>query len=171
MCMSPSSLGNCTIYSTCNWCIMICLVIPILCLLLFIQSLFTCLLSFFDCCHRPNPNTLILLQRLVVIRNERVNKTIVVHYASQEQNLLFHCVCSLLQAALIPMYVYVHVHACTYVLHYGYIGEDRTERVNEDILLGRKPTSMHYCKFISSCTIMYVMTRIIMYCGADTHQN
>ena len=36
MCMSPSSLGNCTIYST--WCIMICLVIPILSLLLFIQS-------------------------------------------------------------------------------------------------------------------------------------
>ena len=35
--MSPSSLGNCTIYST--WCIMICLVIPILSLLLFIQSL------------------------------------------------------------------------------------------------------------------------------------
>ena len=47
-----TSLGNCTIYST--WCIMICLVIPILSLLLFIQSLyslsklpFTCLLSFF----------------------------------------------------------------------------------------------------------------------------
>ena len=36
MCMSPSSLGNCTIYST--WCIMICLVILILSLLLFIQS-------------------------------------------------------------------------------------------------------------------------------------
>ena len=34
MCMSPSSLGNCTIYST--WCIMIC---PILSHLLFIQSL------------------------------------------------------------------------------------------------------------------------------------
>ena len=32
MCMSPSSLGNCTICST--WCIMICLVIPILSLLL-----------------------------------------------------------------------------------------------------------------------------------------
>ena len=57
VCMSPSSLGNCTIYST--WCIMICLVIPILSLLLFIQSLyslsklqifsFTCLLSFFCC--------------------------------------------------------------------------------------------------------------------------
>ena len=39
MCMSPSSLGNCTIYST--WCIMICLVIPILSLLLFIQSLYS----------------------------------------------------------------------------------------------------------------------------------
>ena len=50
--VSPSSLGNCTIYST--WWIMICLVIPILSLLLFIQSFlncnffsFTCLLSFF----------------------------------------------------------------------------------------------------------------------------
>ena len=60
MCMSPSSLGNCTIYST--WCIMICLVIPILSLLLFIQSLyslsklqifsFTCLLSFFCCFYK-----------------------------------------------------------------------------------------------------------------------
>ena len=39
MCMSPSSLGNCTIYST--WCIMICLVILILSLLLFIQSLYS----------------------------------------------------------------------------------------------------------------------------------
>ena len=39
MCMSPSSLGNCTIYNT--WCIMICLVIPILSLLLFIQSLYS----------------------------------------------------------------------------------------------------------------------------------
>ena len=38
MCMSPSSLGNCTICST--WCIMICLVIPTLSLLLFIQSLY-----------------------------------------------------------------------------------------------------------------------------------
>ena len=42
-CMSPSSLGNCTLYST--WCIMICLVIPSLSLLLFIQSLY----SFLNC--------------------------------------------------------------------------------------------------------------------------
>ena len=39
--------------------------------------------------------------------SERVNETIVVHYASQEQNLLFHSVCSPLQAALVPMYVHV----------------------------------------------------------------
>ena len=37
--MSTSSLGNCTIYSTC--CIMVCLVIPIFSLLLFIQSLYS----------------------------------------------------------------------------------------------------------------------------------
>ena len=41
---------------------------------------------------RLNPNTLIPLQRLEIFRNERVNETIVVHYISQEQNLLFHCV-------------------------------------------------------------------------------
>ena len=51
------------------------------------------------CCHRPNPNT---FRRVVVFRSERVNETIVVHYASQEQNLQFHCVC-------------VHFSTCTNV--------------------------------------------------------
>ena len=76
-----------------------------------------------------------------------------------------HCVCSPLQAALVSMYVNVHVHTCSYVLHYGY---DRTERVNEEILPGRKPISMHNCKFISSCTIMYVCMYV---CSYDLHYN
>ena len=41
------------------------------------------------------------------------------YYTSQKQILLFHCVCLLLQAALVPMYIRVGVHTCTYVLHYG----------------------------------------------------
>ena len=129
MCMSPSSLGNCTIYST--WCIMICLVIPILSLLLFIQSLyslsklqifyllvscpfFAAFSNYYTAVIRPNPNTLIPLQQLVIFRRERVNETVVVHYTSQEQNLLFHCVCLLPPAA-----TYVHVHVHSYVLRYG----------------------------------------------------
>ena len=67
----------------------------------------------------------------------------------------------------LKMYMYIHVMVRT-----------ELKRVNEEILLGRKPTSMHNCKFISSCTIMYVCmyivtTCIIMYCGANshTHQN
>ena len=121
MCMSPSSVGNCTIYST--WCIMICLVIAVLSLLLFIQSLsncncfLTCLLSFLLVllviiirCHRPNPKTLILLQRLVIFRSERVNETIVV---PQEQNLLFYCVYLLLLKCTY-MYMYI-VMSCSMV--------------------------------------------------------
>ena len=113
VCMSPSSLGNCTIYST--WCIMICLVIPILSLLLFIQSLYS--LSKLHCCRRPNLYT---LQRLVVFRSESVNETIVLHYVSHEQNLLFHCVCVRFFkhhfVLYIPMYIYVRVH-----VHYNHL--------------------------------------------------
>ena len=115
MCMSPSSLGNCTIYST--WCIMICLVIPTLSLLLFIQSLyslsrsqnfFTCLLSFLAAFSNNYKAVIGLLQRLVIFRSERVNETIVVHYNS-ELNILFHCVCYFKQHLYQCMYMYMYI--------------------------------------------------------------
>ena len=46
----------------------------------------------------------------LIIRSERVNETIVVHFTSQEHNLLFHCVCLLPPTATLPMYVHIHVH-------------------------------------------------------------
>ena len=50
-----------------------------------------------------------------MIRSERVNEAIVVHFTSQEHNLLFHCVCLLPPTATVPMYVHMSVHVCVLV--------------------------------------------------------
>ena len=60
------------------------------------------------------------------------------------------CVCFPQQQLYQCTYVQVHVHS--------YVLQERTKRVNEEILLGKKPIFMHNCKFISSCTIIYVCT-------------
>ena len=63
-----------------------------------------------------------------------------VHYTSQEQNILFHCVCF---SSPVLMYIHVYMYIAAFM-------------VNEvDI-------STYNCKFISSCTIMYVRMYRVM---------
>ena len=53
----------------------------------------------------------VMCMSLIIFRSEKVIETIVVH---QEQNLLFCCVCLLLQAAPVPIYMYI-VMSCIMV--------------------------------------------------------
>ena len=107
MCMSSSSLGNCTIYST--WCIMICLVIPILSLLLFIQSLYS--LSKFIYLSLALFLLLLVILTLDIIpttigtSKHQVNEAIILSLPRSEtySTSLFHRMCS-------NQHLYIHVH-------------------------------------------------------------
>ena len=146
MCMSPSSLGNCTIYST--WCIMICLVIPILSLLLFIQSLYSPFLNcnFFHLLvscpffvitlvialseHLNNTYHYNILLGLVNIRSKGLTKQSWFIYFPGAKIFTFSVL--LLQPAPIPLYIHV-LMACIMVR----TDDIRSERVNKEILLGK----------------------------------
>ena len=134
MCMSPSSLDNCAIYST--WCIMICPVIPILSLLLLIQSqyslskllhlLLSCpfLVITLDIEHLP---TIILVN----IRSKGLMKQF---YFPGAKPIQLHCVpLHVLRPEHVPICIHVHLHSWLGLM---------TERVNEEILPGRKRISM-----------------------------
>ena len=166
MCMSPSSLGNCTIYST--WCIR------------YAQSCLFCFLyniAFLNCTffhllvscpffadfsnyslHRPSLNTMIGTSKH---QKRRVNETIIL---PRSKTVQVHCSigCASTSTCTNVRTLYMHVHTIVMVR----TDDIRTERVNEEILLGRT-----LIPFISSCTIMLVMTCIIMYCKTDMHQD
>ena len=125
MCMSPSSFGNCTIYST--WCIMICLVIPILSLLLFIQSLYSLskLLIYLS--------LVLFLLLLVIITLDIIPTTIGTSkqlmkqlYFPGAKPIQLHCSTACASTS-----------TCTY-MYTCIVGNIRTERVNEEILPRRK---------------------------------
>ena len=139
MCMSPSSLGNCTIYST--WCIMICLVILILSLLLFIQSLYSLsklqiylslvlflllLVITLDIEHLNTYHYNILLG-LVNIRSKELIKQL---YFPGAKPIQLHCSTACASTS-----------SCTDTCTLTWLvrtDDIRTERVNEEILPGRK---------------------------------
>ena len=159
MCMSPSLLGNYTIYRT--WCIMICLVIPILSLLLFIQSLSKLQLLVscpFFCCYLvitldiEHLNTYHYngLLGLVSIRSKGLTKQL---YFPGAKVIRVHR-----STASAPVPIYIHVHLVT-------TDDIRTERVNKEILPGSKRISMqqiHQLQYYNVYSFV-AMTCIIMY--------
>ena len=139
MCMSPSSLDNCTIYST--WCVMICLVILILSLQLFIQipflnyiylSLVLFLLLLVIALDIEHLHYNILLG-LVNISSKGLMKHL---YFPGAKPIQLHC-----STACASTSACTDIRTCTrtYLVRTDGI---RTERVNEEILPGRKLISM-----------------------------
>ena len=153
MCMSPSSLGNCS-----TWCIMICLVIPILSLLLFIQSLYS--LSYLS--------LVLFLLLLVIITLDIIPTTIGTskrsNYTSQELNLFNF---------IVPPHVLrpAPVHTCTLTC----LGLITSEPKGLTTKSSQGENVFPCNKFISSCIIMCIdfvaMTCNIMYCRTDMYQN
>ena len=90
MCMSPSSLGNCTIYST--WCIMICLVIPI----------FSCLFCFLYNPYIPFLNCFIYLYTCMYI-------TLHTYYHT---HMISHCTHTHMHLTL-----YTYTYTCSRTMH------------------------------------------------------
>ena len=148
MCMSPSSLATCTIYST--WCIMICLVILILSLLLFIQSLsklqicsFTCLLFF-------------LLLLVIALDMEYI---IIIYYWDRSilpRSITFTVPLHVLQPA--PVLMHVHLPSCLGLMTSEPKGLTKKSYRAENlhVFLSSAPVLM--------CIDFVAMTCIIMYC-------
>ena len=171
MCTSPSSLGNCTIYSTS--CIMIYLVIPILSL---IQSLYS--LSKLQFFFIYLSLVLFLLLLVITLDIEHLNTcTIIIYntigtskhqkyvkdkYTSQEQNLFnFTVPLHVLQQA--PVLIHVHLHSWLGLMTSEPKGLMTKSSQGENLFPCNKFTS-------SSILILYVaMTCIIMYCRSDMH--
>ena len=108
--------------------------------------------------HRPSLNTMIGTSKH---QKRRVNETIIL---PRSKTVQVHCSigCASTSTCTNVRTLYMHVHTIVMVR----TDDIRTERVNEEILLGRT-----LIPFISSCTIMLVMTCIIMYCRTDMHQD
>ena len=171
MCMSPSLFGNCTIYST--WCTMICLVILILSLLLFIQSLYSLsklqifsiylslvlflllLVITLDIEHLNTYHYNILLG-LVNIRSKGLTKQL---YFPGAKSIQLHCCTACASTS-----------TCTDTCTLTYLfGTDDTEPKG----LTKKSSqgeNLFLCnKFISSSIDFVAMTCIIMYCRTDMY--
>ena len=125
MCMSPSSLGNCSIYST--WCIMICLVIPILPLLLFIQSLYSL-------------SKLLIYLSLVLF---------LLLFSTYHYNILFELVNirskGLRKQLYFPGAKPIRVHWSTACALTSTMASELKGLIKEEILQGRKHISMQSC--------------------------
>ena len=163
MCMSPSSLGNYTIYST--WCIMICLVITILSLLLFIQSLYSLSKLFIYL-------SLVLFLLLLVIitldiipttigtSKHQVNKAI---YFPGAKPIQLHCSTACASTSTI----HVHLHSWLGLITSEPKGLTKKSSQGENLF----PCN----KFISSCIIMCIdfvaMTCNILYCWTEMYRN